>query len=127
MALCATVSILISVLLWAPFVLMPNLKDAEPGSYGVIVLTWTLMAIALVGAGLIAGSLWPTMIAAPVTMAILVAAVGFLLWEVTDGPDHAISPMLLAVGVASSLLPQLVFGWLLGDSIRLRRVAHVLR
>ena len=126
MALCGAAWLLISVFLWTPVISMPNLEDAAPGSYGSIVFTWTIAGTALAASSLIIGRLWRVKIAAPINAAVLVAAIGFILWE-TMGDNRGLHTSFLALGVAASLLPQLVFGWLLGSTVRVGRAAHVLQ
>jgi hypothetical protein len=127
MALCATVSAVTFILLWAPLVLLPSLKDAEPGSYGEMVAIWTITAIVLVGAALVVSRFWPMRVSAPVTLAFLVTAVGIFLWATMGDDRSGVSALVLPVGVASSLLPPLILGWLLGNTIRPRRADHVLQ
>jgi hypothetical protein len=105
MALCATVSAVTFILLWAPLVLLPSLKDAEPGSYGEMVAIWTITAIVLVGAALVVSRFWPMRVSAPVTLAFLVTAVGIFLWATMGDDRSGVSALVLPVGVAFLCFP----------------------
>jgi hypothetical protein len=120
MLLCGIASVAIFVLLWTSSSSrsMPGGQDEAALSYAIVPLTWTMAALAVAAVGLIVGWLLPMQVAAPTAAAALLAALCFVFWNsMLTASEPSVE---LAALIGGSLLVPLMFGWLLGDSYKVR-------
>ena len=112
------------VVMWSPF--FSKEKDLVPTGYGVIPGTWTLIAFAIAAIGLFLGRGLHLRVSAPLAVVILSGAIGFFLWKFSPTPWTHPAPAEAIVLLGASLLPSLMFGWLVGYGRRVRRAASAI-
>jgi hypothetical protein len=117
MYLCAAASVAILVLLWAPSFSATAGQLAM--TYAIAPLAWTAVALVIAAIGLVLGWLVPGQPAAQVAVATLLLAVCIVFWSSMPSEETSASIELAAV-IAASLLPPILFGWLIGYGYRTR-------
>jgi hypothetical protein len=120
MVLCGMASVAIFVLLWTSSSSrsVPGDQDAAALSYGIVPLTWTMAALAVAAIGLLVGWFLPVRVAAPTAAAGLLVAICFVFWN--SMPTASEPSVEFAALIGGSLLVPMMFGWLLGDSYKVR-------
>jgi len=122
MYLCAAASVAMLVLLWAPAFSIPAAQAAAVLTYAIAPLAWTAVASVIAAIGLVLGWLVPGQPAAQVAVATLLFATCIVFWSSMPSEETSASIELAAV-IAASLLPPILFGWLIGYGYRARHAA----
>lgn len=119
---CGAALAAILVLLWAPSLAIPGAQAAAAMLSGIVPLTWTLVALLVAAIGLILGSLVPGQSAIQAAAATLLFATCIVFWSSVPSEESSTSTDLAMI-IGGSLLPPVMFGWLLGYGYRIRRIA----
>jgi len=120
MYLCGAASVAILVLLWAPSFSATAGQLAM--TYAIAPLAWTAVALVIAAIGLVLGWHVPGQPAAQVAVATLLLAICIVFWNSMPSEESSASIELAAV-IAASLLPPILFGWLIGYGYRIRQTA----
>jgi hypothetical protein len=119
---CGAALTAILVLLWAPSLAIPGAQAAAAMLSGLVPLTWTLVALLVAAIGLILGWLVPGQPAAQAAVATLLLATCIVFWSSAPSEESSTSTDLAMI-IGGSLLPPVMFGWLLGYGYRQRCIA----
>jgi hypothetical protein len=122
MYVCGAALAAILVVLWAPPLAIPGAQAAAAMLFGIVPLTWTLMALLVAAIGLILGCLVPGQPAAQTAVATLLLATCIVFWSSAPSEESSTSTDLAMI-IGGSLLPPVMFGWLIGYGYRIRRTA----
>ena len=115
-------SLSIFFILWRPFFSIEH--DDATMAYGIISITWTIAAALVLLGGFYVLSLLQWHVSALAALPILFGVVWFILWRLSPMARQASPSLELVAAIGGSLLPPLIFGWLLGNYRRSRRFTN---